>query len=100
MAKAWVVEYRGAAIINGQTIQAPLGFPIRTQVVTFTTSVATANAISAECGLVGIYVDTAACYNDGDAPVATVNDFPLAAGVEKFIVMAGATRPKLAFIAQ
>lgn len=100
MAKAWVIEYRAAATINGETVQAPMGFPLRVQVVSFTTTAATANAIGQDCGLVGIYVDTAACFNDGDAPTATVNDFPIAAGVEKFFVMAGNTRPKLAFVTQ
>lgn len=100
MAKAWVVEYQGAATINGTVVQAPLGFPLRVQVVNFTTSAATATAISPQCGLVGIYVDTAACYAAGAAPVATAGDAPLAAGVEKFIVMSGSTRPKLAFVTQ
>lgn len=100
MATAWVVEYRGAAVINGTTIQAPLGFPLRVQKVTFSTSTATANAIGDECGLVGIYVDTAACFEDGASPTATTSSAPIAAGVEKFIVMAGNTRPKIAFITQ
>jgi hypothetical protein len=80
-------------------VQAPHGPPHTTQQVEFSTSAAITNAIGAQTSLVGIYADTAACWQFGSAPTAVVaTSCPLGAGAMFFIVPTEVG--KFAFIAQ
>ncbi len=99
MARAWVSEWKSAAIQNNTVIQAPHGPPHTTQQVEFATSEAITNAIGPQTALVGIYVDTAACWQFGAAPTAVVaTSCPLGAGAMFFIVPTEVG--KFAFITQ
>jgi hypothetical protein len=89
MATAWVTQYNNIAVINNVPIQAPIGPPLRTEKVTFTGTAGGSAAIGADCHLVGIYVDTAACWKAADAPSATTSDTPISAGVPFYLVPTG-----------
>ncbi len=99
MAFAWVAEWKSAAVLNNTVIQAPHGPPHTVQQVEFTTTTPITNAIGAHTALVGLYVDTAACWQFGSAPTAVVaTSCPLGAGAMFFIVPTEVG--KFAFITQ
>jgi hypothetical protein len=101
MAKAWVCEWKSAAVLNNVPIQAPHGPPHTVQQVEFNTSTACTNAIRADTHLVGLYADTAACWQAGANPEAVVaTSCPLGAGAMFFIVPNGPNTGKFAFITQ
>lgn len=72
MPTMWVTEF----VANGPRERdgSPAVPPIGTQVVTFSTSAATANALSAACDTIQIVVDTDAHVSFAPTPTATVND--------------------------
>jgi hypothetical protein len=97
MANAWITQFRSAAVINGVSLDVPLGPALRTQKIAFTGTAAASAAIGSDCGLVGIYVDATATWVAGAAPVATESDTPISAGVMFFFVPTGLH--KISFVA-
>ncbi len=89
MANAWVSQFRTAAIINGVSIDVPLGPPLRTEKVAFTDTAGVSAAIGSDCGLVVIYTDSDAHWLAGAAPTATEADTPLTAGFTIYLVPTG-----------
>jgi hypothetical protein len=100
MATGYVIEWRGADIENNVLSPIPKGLPIRVQVVTFTTSAATSNAIGADCGVVELWTSANACWKGAASPTATTNDTPITAGVSRWFKPERATTTKIAFIVQ
>lgn len=100
MATGYVIEWRSADIENNVLSPIPKGLPLRVQTVTFTTSVATSNAVGTDCGVVELWVSANACFKGGADPTATTDDTPLTAGVSKWFKPEKATPTKIAFIVQ
>lgn len=87
MATLNVTEFRGAGAVGAAVTQAPIMPSLGTQVVTFTTSVAS-NAFSDACGLIRVVASADCHVRVGvGALSATTSDMLLGAGeIEYFVI--------------
>jgi hypothetical protein len=100
MATGYVIEWRSTDIENNVVSQIPRGLPLRVQVVTFTTSTQTTNAVGADCGIVELWTSANACFKGGSNPTATTSDTPITAGLSRWFKPERATTTKIAFVVQ
>lgn len=99
MATAWVTEYTKSYREPGMDVDVPLEPAIRTQVVSFTTTAATAAAFTTGTTLVRIITDADAHYIVAVAPVATTSHAKIPAGLPEFFGVSATGQLKVAFVA-
>ncbi len=100
MATGYLVEYRSALIVNGMVTPVPKGMPLRTQVVSFTTSTQFTNPIGGDCGLVGLWSSVDANFEGGANPTASSSTPPLTAKQYFFFGPDPSGVTKIALVAQ
>lgn len=98
MAIGKVCEWRRIAGEADQVVPVPDGMPSAIQVVSFTTSTATTNAIRADTELVGLWVDADAYWTAAATPTATTAHLPLTA--RQWFWYRPRSADKIAFVAK